>query len=59
MMLDGVIPPMKPPGDVTVSVSPTCSTVVGSGESQSRCTTPLTMTSRIARLGMDASSPAA
>lgn len=43
MMFDGAMPPMNPPGDVTVSVSPTCSTVVGWRESQSRWTTPRMM----------------
>ena len=48
MMFDGLIPPTRPPGEVTLNVSPTCSTVVGCGDSQSRSTTPLTIASRSA-----------
>lgn len=36
MMFSGVMPAMNPPGDVTVSVSPTCSTTTGASVDQSR-----------------------
>ena len=36
MIFSGFTPPTKPPGEVTVSVSPICSTTVGRGTSQSR-----------------------
>jgi hypothetical protein len=51
MMFAGVTLPMRPPGDSTLSVLPTCSTRVGADFSQSRWSSPFMSASRAARSG--------